>query len=502
MSGFRLINFEFENFDQKTDFRFSNDSLTKYTHPFCSLIIGSNGTGKSRLLRSIADAFNDLFLFYSDKNELFAQKKSYELTYFLDRKKYKFFKTGGSGLSYEVDGKSAHSGMMVLPKKLICVSHNISDKFPVTYASPLRHRRDRYENNFYSYLGIKVHRNSASPLGHVYRTLDLITSALEKPNFRLEAIEIFKFLELTPVIKIDYSISFTKGNLVSRDITVNKLKAEVEMILKSGSLGYSMATYNKLKNSDDGFLQEFVNFLQRLSRISRENLKVIFDFRGNLIVHGLNGGDYRFFNFARQLKIIGYKDILIEKNGAEVSFKGLSSGEQHILTSMLSISAVIEDQSLILIDEPETSLHPNWQMKYFDLVNKIFKSYSSCHFIVATHSHFLGSDLRPKSSSIVSLAKNKSGVTEANLLSRSTYGWSAEQILLEVFNVPTTRNLFVYNSLSKILQLNSKSKKTKKDIQIITNAIKKLQSNNIDELDESDPLKEVIDKLVKIYGEK
>jgi predicted ATP-binding protein involved in virulence len=164
---------------------------------------------------------------------------------------------------------------------------------------------------------------------------------------------------------------------------------------------------------------------------------------------------------------------------------------------MLSLASVINRNSIILIDEPETSLHPNWQMKYIDMINNVFKEFDDCHFIVASHSHFLGSDLRPESSSILSLVRRDDFTIESKLLKEGTFGWSAEQILLDVFKTPTTRNFYVADRVGEILDLMSKSKR---DENKINQKVRALMDDNILNLPKEDPLKEVITKLIKKYG--
>jgi predicted ATPase len=68
-----------------------------------------------------------------------------------------------------------------------------------------------------------------------------------------------------------------------------------------------------------------------------------------------------------------YKKMKNNPDGAEIELRSMSSGEIQILTSLLSLASVVKESSIVLIDEPEISLHPNWQMQYIDLLNKIFK---------------------------------------------------------------------------------------------------------------------------------
>lgn len=504
MSKFRLLSFEYENFNEKNNYEFSPEGKLKNSLPYSTLLIGPNGTGKSRLLRALADAFNDLYLFFNDgnlvkRNEIFVTKKEYVLTFLLNGKKYKFIKTGLTGLSYEIDDKPAGASEMKLPGKLICISYNISDKFPVTFSNPLFTKKDRYDNDFYSYLGIKVHRNSATPSGHIFRTLDLLTSSIENPNFIENVKTIFDFLNFQPIIRVEYSTGFIAGknDFLSGNLTPKKFEDIVFKYIQENRAGYNISIFEKLLGDNSGLLQDFVGYLNSLSRKKRKVELIEFDFSKRNFISRRTESEYKFLNLARRLKIISYRDILLQNGNQEFSFKDSSSGQAHILTSMLSLASVIKDNSLILIDEPETSLHPNWQLKYFELINKTFNQFGNSHFIVASHSHFLGSDLRPISSSILSLTLNSDFKIESGLLPFETFGWSAEQILLSVFKTPTTRNYYVAERVGDILDLLSKSKQDEKAIK---QKVKKLKDDNLLQLSDEDPLKEVIVKLIKKYA--
>ena len=504
MNRFRLLSFEYENFDEKNIYPFSPENHFSHSLPYSTLLIGPNGTGKSRLLRALADAFNDLYLFYNDgttvkQNELFITKKEYTLSYFLDGKKYKFIKTGGSGLSYEMNDEPVSYNKMKLPSKLICISYNISDKFPVTFSSPLLTRKDRYDNDFYCYLGIKVQRNSATPSGHIYRTLDLLASSIENPDFTNNVKAIFDFLGLHPTIKVKFSPAFTsiRNNFLTGDLTLEKFKKIVSGNIDENRAGYSISTFEKLLVDKSGLLPSFIKYLNALAGRRAEVGLVEFDFSRKAFISRGEEADYKFLDLARRLKIVTYRDIILRNSDKEFSFKDASSGQSHILSSMLSLAGAIRKNSLILIDEPETSLHPNWQMKYFELINKAFSKFNNCHFIVASHSHFLSSAMRPKSSSILSLTFTDEGKIDSALLPFETFGWSAEQVLLTIFKTPTTRNYYVAERVGEILDLLSKARRNKT---IIEQKVKRLKADNLLHLSDEDPLKEVIQKLINKYA--
>lgn len=71
--------------------------------------------------------------------------------------------------------------------------------------------------------------------------------------------------------------------------------------------------------------------------------------------------------------------------GASIPVSGLSTGEQHELVLLYNLLFRIEKNTLVLIDEPEISLHVTWQKSFLDDVLRVAKL-SEFRFIVATHS--------------------------------------------------------------------------------------------------------------------
>jgi predicted ATPase len=63
----------------------------------------------------------------------------------------------------------------------------------------------------------------------------------------------------------------------------------------------------------------------------------------------------------------------------------LSSGEQHELVLFYELLFRLKPNSLILIDEPEISLHPDWQLQFLDDLLSILKL-SDFDVLIATHS--------------------------------------------------------------------------------------------------------------------
>jgi len=102
-----------------------------------------------------------------------------------------------------------------------------------------------------------------------------------------------------------------------------------------------------------------------------------------------------FENLSINIELIGLKKdgsklpIFKNKQGHSFDINGLSSGEKQLFIRLLSLQMMAVNNSIILVDEPEVSLHPTWQQK----IVKVFQSIGKNNQIIfATHSpHILAS---------------------------------------------------------------------------------------------------------------
>jgi predicted ATPase len=457
-NGFRLISLQLKGHPQygDTNFEFYRETDLKEKLPHTTLLIGPNGTGKTSLIRLLVDVFNDLYNFIEKKDERFSVSGAYNLLYQLDGTYYELAKWGGSGLSLIIDGQPADTSQLKLPQKIIGAAYSISDKLPLKDLGMMygMKRTSRYDNEFYEYLGIKTNRGSATSLGHLYRSLDLLAGNFENRFFAKNIRAIFKYLNYDPVIEVVYTKGFSsmkeRHSLLRGNITPAAFRKAVANMTEAEA-GYSYRTYVNLAEQGD-LLEDVIDYINRLSKSSGQSI-VRFDFRTTHF-KDTPFRDYQVLNILRKLGLITYKAVYVyKKNDFRINIRDASSGEIHVLTSLISLASVVKESSLILIDEPEISLHPNWQMKYVEVLNEIFKEYVTCHFLIATHSHFLVSDLEPASSSVVSLSLDDRNQVTAQLLDSETYGWSAENILYNIFGVATVRNHYFDMDLRKLIHL-------------------------------------------------
>ncbi len=79
-------------------------------------------------------------------------------------------------------------------------------------------------------------------------------------------------------------------------------------------------------------------------------------------------------------------DIEFERYGRKISLSNMSSGEKMLLLRALSILNSIEDNSIVIIEEPELHLDQIWNRQLTTLFNILYKGYNS-HIIIATHDY-------------------------------------------------------------------------------------------------------------------
>lgn len=142
--------------------------------------------------------------------------------------------------------------------------------------------------------------------------------------------------------------------------------------------------------------------------------------------------------------------IFTDSSGKKFGINELSSGEKQLFLRTLAIKMLEPENSIIMIDEPELSLHPKWQQKIIDVYKKIGKNNQ---IILATHSpHILGS---VEKENIILLVKNKNGAVEVRTGENfgNSYGQTMERILEDIMGLETDRNPSVYELLNQVKEM-------------------------------------------------
>lgn len=145
----------------------------------------------------------------------------------------------------------------------------------------------------------------------------------------------------------------------------------------------------------------------------------------------------KFEKILREIGIISEIKIFLKKDGYTIDLMEASSGELSFITSLIFISTSITDSSVILIDEPENSLHPKWQKEYITKIMDIFY-YHQPTIISATHSPLVVSGAESSEGPSLDLYR----ADYQGLEKLTVESGNLEQILWDVFGVATPENRF------------------------------------------------------------
>lgn len=155
-----------------------------------------------------------------------------------------------------------------------------------------------------------------------------------------------------------------------------------------------------------------------------------------------NAFSYMFSNlkFDRIINSNDHKDVLFRNNkGDEIRIDDLSTGEKQIVIRggyMLKYQKSIQS-NFILIDEPELSLHPEWQKKILQFYKRLFTDENgsqTAQIFVATHSPFIVHNFSRYNDKVVVLNKDEND--NVSVLKKTTYYSYDNNVTVEkAFNI-------------------------------------------------------------------
>lgn len=136
-----------------------------------------------------------------------------------------------------------------------------------------------------------------------------------------------------------------------------------------------------------------------------------------------------------------------------VAIDDLSSGQLQMLNNLLNIALCVKDDTLVLIDEPENSLHPEWQREYISLLRRSLACVKGCHVIVATHSPLVASGVRRGEGSLIGLRRSEEDGGLEIVPNETVHGWLPSTVLEERFDMETVRAPELTKAVEAALEL-------------------------------------------------
>lgn len=109
--------------------------------------------------------------------------------------------------------------------------------------------------------------------------------------------------------------------------------------------------------------------------------------------------------------------VKLSKNAGAVEFRELSEGEQQLLTVLGLLRFTAEQESLFLLDEPDTHLNPRWATDYLEFLKQFVgtdeQTRKSSHVVLTTHNPLAIAALEAKQVQILVREPNSQKITAA-----------------------------------------------------------------------------------------
>lgn len=141
-------------------------------------------------------------------------------------------------------------------------------------------------------------------------------------------------------------------------------------------------------------------------------------------------------------------EIMISTPSGEIYYEYLSSGFKSIISILFGIIKEIEYrfveprivasdfQGIILIDEIELHLHPEWQEK---VIHVLIKAFPKAQFFATTHSPHVIQTAQPNQIIVLESITNKTMQRELPDSKFGFQGWTIEEVLTDVMGMTDTR---------------------------------------------------------------
>ena len=457
---FKIIEIRCSFFNQPFitfDFGFPKESDDNKGGYF-SLLLGKNGVCKSAFLREIIDFFIDAKKYTTHRSR--TPVTISEISYVIDDDIFQVINLG-NGFFFKKNSEDVTRDSVSFPL-VIASTMSMFDRFPVNNSTKLK--SERYDLNSYRYVGPKANNNLYTSKTNTLLQLMSSMSSLKSAR-QLELLEaILNFIGYAPVITITAEVNHHPK--IKYDNSRSPLNGEPEIL------------FSKLHHNDQ------LPFVLDFKTSSFQDLR-------SLPLASLNW--LRQNRYLSKLKI----EFQTRNNSRTVDASFLSSGEFNLLCIVMSvILAADTSHVLLLLDEPEISQHPNWQLDLIPNLDKALIDYG-CHFIIATHCHFLVSNLPIKRSNVICISRDNDDVIRSTILPSETFGWSSEEVLLKAFNVPTDRNRYLAEQVGNFLKKIGNQTINRDELLSTVDFFRTVTTN----LSIVDPMKRVLDTIIKEFND-
>lgn len=318
-----------------------------------------------------------------------------------------------------------------LPDRVIAISGTPLDRFPRAGTRDLKSRRRRYKDNFV-YLGPRASNGMAGVAQSERSFVGSLISNRHLLNERAKLLKrAFSLLNLHPYVEVFLAVVPGKEPRLTPQ--------EEDTLHELEELG--LTEREDLRKALNEMQAHSSEILDTLSQTRKRSVSIKFGINTETRYrkHGLTLGIWELLLRIGRVEVSSTQFHKL-KNQELISGEQLSSGQWGWLGTFGSLVAEIRHNSLILVDEPENSLHPRWQQEFIRELHAIVSEFHNCQVVVATHSPLIASGVSQEWGSIRTLSRpRRAGAYVRSQELPTAFGWSASDVYDGPFGLSSTR---------------------------------------------------------------
>lgn len=420
--------------------------------PFITVIMGRNGTGKSYLLEAIIEIFRDLDL------DPFRPPFSYKIDYEIND--YRIVidadpERDSDPVQIVIDGEERTleefnaNKVDGLPKYVFGYYSGFNDR--------LRHHFGEHLNDYLE----DLQNGKNIPLRRMFYAIpDYSQFVLLSFFLSAQDEEIYAFLKEQLRIESLHSVLFVikrpkEGRTFDAQTSFWGVRGLLNDFLKN-LYELALAPIHVPDKSNPDQIYLYIKDVDQLRRLAQEYLN---DTKLSFPMTFPINGDRDFFQAVEGLFISSLIEsvrifVTLSDQQSTVAFRELSEGEQQLLTVLGLLRFTQDEQSLFLLDEPDTHLNPNWSFQYLEFLKKYggASSASTSQMILATHSPLVIASLKQDEVRVID--RDDSGKVTADRPESSPRGMGVDGILTsDIFGLRSTLDPYTLELLDKKREL-------------------------------------------------
>lgn len=453
-----------------------------------TLIIGQNGLGKSNLL----EAITLIFVAISNKDEQLSLNNfdgryfSFRITYKLRNKQINIvcgidnlYQITIDGNLYEFNPEYTFNSRVVNK-----INSELLPDYFVTYYSGQNRRLEKilkkFENNYIEGLKKNVDNSELTSrrkfvyLKNYHAPILLLTLSVfkdyEKNGSKIyenAVLNLFKHLNISAInsFTLNTQSPFWIYNKKKEDLT-DEEKMEMSYVSYLHTTLEEPAKYPYpfwgLKSSLNKLLHALTKSVNVIPFTNEDEISKKIDFKEFMDFNDVKIQDLQSFIFKNfdspleffytiealyLLDIIDFENDLkfeiIKQGSHNLTFDLLSEGENQLLLVLGIVLITGSDETLFLLDEPDTYLNPRWQREYIQLLEGFNLEDDDSHLIVTTHSPLLVQNMEGENNykyDLILLYRNEDGNVIFDQDKGLIKNWRIDQVLSsKYFDLVSTR---------------------------------------------------------------